>query len=132
MILNDVASTLSEIDATWVLIGKILAFLTVIIGLIKAVEYLWSKSPSSKMESRLETAEKRLEQGDKRFEEIDRKIASIEEKVERTQDQLEEVNKGIQTLGKAEVSLLNHLISGNGVEEMKKEVKELTDYFIER
>ena len=35
-------------------------------------------------------------------------------------------------LGKAEVSLFNHLINGNGVEAMRKEVKDLTDYFIER
>jgi hypothetical protein len=35
-------------------------------------------------------------------------------------------------LGKAEVSLFNHLISGNGVDSMKQEVKDLTDYFIER
>lgn len=131
-ILNEVTNTFAEIDATWVLIGKALAVLTVIVGLWKAVEYLWSKLPIAKVDTRLKTAETRLEKGDKKFEELDRRIISIEEKVNKTQDQIKEVNRGIQMLGKAEVSLINHIISGNGVEDLKKEVKELTDFFIER
>ena len=130
--LNEAADTLSQIDSAWILVGKILAILTVIVGLIKAVEFLWDKSPTSKIESRLKEAELRLEKGDKRFDEIDRKIISIEEKIDRTQDQIKEISKGIQMLGKAEISLINHMINGNGIDEMRKEVKELTDYFIER
>ncbi len=129
---TDVAETLSEIDSTWILIGKVLALLTVIIGLYKAVEYLWSKSPSYKLGTRLETAEKRLEAGDKHFAELDQRIKSIEEQVGETQKQINEVNEGIKMLGKAEVSLFNHFINGNGVDQMKKEVKDLTDYFIDR
>lgn len=132
MMLTDITETASQIDATWVLIGKALAVLTVIVGLYKAVEYLWSKSPSYKLGTRLETAEKRLEAGDKRFDELDRRIKSIEAQVSETQKQIGEVNEGIKMLGKAEVSLFNHLISGNGVDSMKQEVKDLTDYFIER
>ena len=78
MMLTDITETASQIDATWVLIGKVLAVLTVIVGLYKGVEYLWSKSPSYKLGNRLETAEKRLEAGDKRFDELDRRIQSIE------------------------------------------------------
>lgn len=130
--LTNFAETASQIDATWVLIGKVLAVLTVIVGLYKAVEYLWSKSPSFKLGTRLETAEKRLEAGDKRFDELDRRIKSIEEQVNQTQRQITEVNEGVKMLGKAEVSLFNHLINGNGVDAMKQEVKSLTDYFIER
>lgn len=124
--------TLTQIDSAWILVGKILAFLTVVIGLIKAVEYLWDKSPTAKIEIRMTDAEKRLEQGDKRFEDIDRRIKGIEEKVEGTQEEIKKVNEGIQMLGKAEISLINHLINGNGKEDMQREVKELTDYFIER
>lgn len=127
-----IAETIAEMNATWAFIGKTLAFLTVIIGLWKAVEFLWSKSPSYKLGSRLETAEKRLERGDKRFEEIDMRIKNIEQQVNSSQEQIKEVNKGIQMLGKAEISLINHLIDGNGIDAMRKEVKELTDYFIER
>lgn len=132
MMLTDITETAAQIDATWVLIGKALAVLTVIVGLFKAVEYLWAKTPTAKIETRLETAEKRLEAGDKRFDELDRRIQSIEEQVGETQKQIGEVNEGIKMLGKAEVSLFNHLISGNGVDSMKQEVKDLTDYFIER
>ena len=129
---TEIAGTAAEIDATWVLIGKALAVLTVIVGLFKAVEYLWSKTPTAKIESRLETAEKRLEDGDKHFDELDTRIRKIEEQVSATQKQINEVNEGIKMLGKAEVSLFNHFINGNGVDEMKREVKDLTDYFIER
>lgn len=132
LILTDIADTAVEIDATWVLIGKALAVLTVIVGLFKAVEYLWSKTPTAKIETRLDTAEKRLEKGDKRFDELDRRIQSIETQVSETQKQINEVNEGIKMLGKAEVSLFNHFINGNGVDQMKQEVKDLTDYFIER
>ena len=132
LMLTDIAETASQIDATWVLIGKALAVLTVIVGLFKAVEYLWAKTPTAKIESRLDTAEKRLEAGDKHFDELDRRIKSIEEQVSQTQKQITEVNEGVKMLGKAEVSLFNHLINGNGVDAMRKEVKDLTDYFIER
>lgn len=132
ILLTDVAETASQIDATWVLIGKILAVLTVIVGLYKAVEYLWTKTPTFKIESRLETAEKRLEKGDKRFDDLDLRIKKIEEQVSETQKQINEVNQGVKMLGKAEVSLFNHFINGNGVDAMRQEVKDLTDYFIER
>lgn len=132
MINFDVAETAAQFDATWVLIGKALAVLTVIVGLFKAVEYLWAKTPTAKIESRLETAEKRLEDGDKHFDELDRRIQSIEEQVGETQKQINEVNEGVKMLGKAEVSLFRHFIDGNGVDQMKKELKDLTDYFIER
>ena len=130
--LTEVVETAEQIDAAWILIGKVLAVLTVIVGLWKAVEYLWAKTPTAKMEVRLETAEKRLESGDKRFNDIDTRIKKIEEQVDQTQRQISEVNEGVKMLGKAEVSLFNHLINGNGVDAMKKEVKDLTDYFIER
>lgn len=132
LMMNEAAETVLEINATWALIGKTLAVLTVIVGLVKAVEYLWAKTPTAKIEARMNTAEKRLEAGDKHFEELDKKIQSIEERVSDTQKQINEVNEGIKMLGKAEVSLFNHFINGNGVEQMKKEVKDLTDYFIER
>lgn len=127
-----IGSTLSRIDSAWVLIGQIFAGLTIIVGLWKIFDYIRSKLPSTKLENRIAKAENRLEQGDKRFDDIDRKIKGIEEKVIKTQDQVTEVNKGIQMLGKAEISLFNHLIDGNGVDGMRKEVKELTDYFIDR
>lgn len=131
-LLSEVAETISQVDATWILIGKVLAFLTVIVGLWKAVEYLWSKTPTFKIESRLETAEKRLEKGDKRFDELDKRIQNIEDNLGETQKRINEVNQGVKMLGKAEVSLFNHFINGNGVDQMKQEVKDLTDYFIER
>lgn len=132
VMLTEAEETISQIDATWILIGKFLAVLTVVVGLFKAVEYLWAKTPTAKIETRLQTAEKRLEKGDKHFEELDNRIKKIEEQVSETQKQINEVNEGIKMLGKAEVSLFNHFINGNGVEAMKQEVKDLTDYFIER
>ena len=68
----------------------------------------------------------------KGFKEIDERIKNIEQQVSRSQDQIKEVNEGIKMLGKAEISLINHLIDGNGIDAMRKEVKELTDYFIEK
>lgn len=130
--LTEAVETAEQIDAAWILIGKVLAVLTVIVGLWKAVEYLWAKTPTAKIETRLNTAEKRLEAGDKHFKELDDRIKSIEEQVNQTQRQITEVNEGVKMLGKAEVSLFNHLINGNGVDAMRKEVKDLTDYFIER
>ena len=132
LMLTEAEDTISQIDATWILVGKILAILTVVVGLFKAVEYLWTKTPTAKIESRLETAEKRLEKGDKHFEELDNRIKKIEEQVSETQKQISEVNAGVKMLGKAEISLFRHFIDGNGVDQMKKEVKDLTDYFIER
>lgn len=74
-------------------------------------------------------------QSEKDFEhikEIDRKIAHLEEKTDSTQKQIEEVNEGIKKIGRSQISLLRHMVDGNGVDKMRDEAEELTDFFIDR
>lgn len=123
---------MTEIEATWSLVGKIGAVLALIVAMIKGIQYLYSLSPSSKLEKRVDKVEEHLANDYEHLKDIDAKIERLTEKIERTDDELKLLNEGIQRIGKSQITLLRHFVSGNGQEEMKKEAEDLTDFFITR
>ena len=123
---------MTEIEATWSVIGKVGAVLALIVAIIKGVQYLYSLSPSSKLEKRVDKMEEHLTADYEHLKDIDAKIERLTEKVEKTDDELKLLNEGIQRIGKSQISLLRHFVGGNGQEDMKKEADDLTDFFITR
>ena len=121
-----------EIEATWSLIGKIGAVIALIVAMIKGVQFLYSLSPSSKLEKRVDKLEEHLAADFEHLKEIDAKIQKLTEKVEATDGELKQLTEGINRIGKSQISLLRHFVSGNGQEEMRKEAEDLTDFFINR
>lgn len=121
--------TATEVDITWELILKVAAIIGVLVAIIQGTKYLSSMTPTAKLTNRVNSIEELQKKDYEHLKEIDRKIESLEQKTNDTQRQIGEVNQGVKMLGRSQVSLLLHMINGNGVDEMTKEVEELTKYF---
>ena len=117
--------TWTELEITWAVVGKFAAVLAVIVAIVKGVQYLNGFMPTTKLDKRVTEVEKRQADGIKRLEHLENQSDDMKR-------QIGEINEGIRRIGKSQISLLNHSINGDGVEKMKEEVEDLTDYFIER
>ena len=122
----------TELETVWSFIGKIGIIIGVIVAIVQGVRYLNSLSPTSKLDKRMADAEEKLRNDYERLNSIENRIEALENKVDDTQKKITEVDEGIHRIGKSQISLLRHMIDGNGIESMKQEVRELTEYFIDR
>ena len=122
----------SEIEAVWSVVGKIGVAVGVIVALVKGLEYLWSKHPTSKLELRVNEIETHEKNDFEHFKAIDSRINTVEEKMQRSEEKIKHIDDGITRIGKSQISLLRHFANGNGKDEMNDEAEELTDYFITR
>lgn len=123
---------MSEISIAWELVGKIAAVIGVIVAIVKGVEYLNSLMPTTKLEKRIDGIEEKQKKDFEHLKAIDAKIEHLELQVTDTQTQIQEVNEGIQRIGKSQISLLRHFVTGNGQKEMADEADDLTEWFIDR
>lgn len=114
-----------ELETFWSVIGKFAAVLAVVVAIVKGVQYLNGFMPTTKLDARVTAVEKKQEDGMKRLEHLESQSDDMKK-------QMNEVSEGIRRIGRSQISLLNHYINGNGVDRMKEEVEDLTDYFIER
>lgn len=123
---------MSEISVAWELVGKIAAVIGVIVAIVKGVEYLNSLMPTTKLEKRIDGIEEKQKRDFEHLKAIDAKIEHLELQVTDTQTQIQEVNEGVRRIGKSQISLLRHFVTGNGQKEMTDEADDLTDWFIDR
>lgn len=123
---------MNEISIAWELVGKIAAVIGVIVAIVKGVEYLNSLMPTTKLEKRIDGIEEKQKKDFEHLKAIDAKIEHLEMQVTDTQTQIQEVNEGIQRIGKSQISLLRHFVTGNGQKEMADEADDLTEWFIDR
>lgn len=124
--------TTNEIEVTWDLILKVAAIIGILVAIVQGARYLASLTPTAKLTQKVKEIEDFQKKDYEHLKEIDRKIESLEQKTNDTQAQIKEVNEGIKTLGRSQISLLRHMIDGNGADKMEKEVEDLTDFFIKR
>lgn len=124
--------TANEISVTWDLIIKIGAIIGILVAIIQGTKYLASLTPTAKLTERVNGIEDNLKKDFEHIKDLDRKIEHLEEKTDNTQKQIKEVNDGIKMIGRSQISLLRHMIDGNGVDKMRDEAEELTDFFIDR
>lgn len=117
--------TLSELEVTWSVVGKFAAILAVVVAIVKGVQYLNGFMPTTKLNARVTEVEKKQADGLKRLEHLENQSDDMKR-------QIGEINEGIRRIGRSQISLLNHTINGNGIDKMREEVDDLTDYFIER
>ena len=123
---------MEEINVAWYLIGKIAAIIGVIVAIVKGVEYLNSLTPTARLEKRVDVIDEKQKKDFEHLKAIDAKIEHLELQVIDTQTQIQEVNEGIQRIGKSQISLLRHFVTGNGQKEMADEADDLTEWFIDR
>jgi len=121
-----------ELETFWTVVGKGAAIIGVVVAIIQGIRYLYSIMPSAKLEKRMELAEVKLQKDYEHLQEHDRDIKGLKEKTDLTEAKLNEMNGGIQRLGKSQIALMRHMIDGNGIDQLREEADDLTEYFIER
>lgn len=124
--------TASEIEAVWSVIGKIGVVVGVLVALIKGFQYLMSLTPTSKLERRVLEIEEHDKNDFEKFKNIELRLDALESKITESDDKMKRIDEGIQRIGKSQILLLKHFVTGNGQQEMSKEADELTAYFIDR
>ena len=122
----------SEVETIWVVVGKVGVVIGVIVALMKGIEYLWSKAPTSKLEVRVSACEEHDKNDFEHLKAIDSRVNTIEEQMRKSEDKVRHIDESITRIGKSQISLLRHFANGNGKAEMTAEAEELTDYFINR
>lgn len=123
---------MTDLEIAWSVVGKVGAVIAVIVAIVQGVRYLYAMAPSAKLEKRVDKVEEHLANDFEHLKEIDAKLERLSEKVQHTDDELKELSEGINRIGKSQISLLRHFVTGNGQQEMQKEANDLTDYFINR
>lgn len=122
----------NELEVVWALAGKVGAGIALIVALIKSAQFLFSLTPTSHLEIRVKKCEENLDKDFKRLERIDNDILEIKKVQNGNQEELKKLSKGINKIGTSQITLLRHMIDGNGIEEMKAEAEDLTKFFIEK
>lgn len=123
---------MTEYEAAWVLIGKIGAVIALLVSIVSGAKYLWGLSPTAKLEQRVAKVEETLKEDYNHLKEIDDKLQRLAEKIHDTDDELRQLNEGINRIGKSQILLLRHFVTGNGQKEMMQEADDLTNYFVDR
>jgi len=121
--MGDITIKLS--DLLWVF-GTIVS----IVAFIKAVEYLKDKSSVTKLSKRLDEHDKKLQQDYEHFQANEHRLNGIEKRLDNTDHSISELNESVNLIGKSMLYTINHNIDGNGIEELKKIRKDMTEYFI--
>ena len=121
-----------EIEAVWSLVGKVAAVIGVTVALIQGIRYLYSLSPSAKLDQKISAIEKNLEKDYEHLKKHDDEIETLNKKLDHTSKQIDQLNQGIHRLGKSQIALINHTINGNGIDKLREEVDDLTEFFIDR
>ena len=125
-------NTVAEVETFWAVLGKGAAIIGVIVAIVQGVRYLYSLLPSAKLEKRLKQAETNLERDYEHLKKHDNEIEQLNKKSDDTAKKIDQVNQGVHRLGKSQIALLNHQINGNGIDKLKEEADDLTDFFIDR
>jgi hypothetical protein len=130
---------MTDLEA-WALFGKwILAaggIAGAVLSIVKLIGWIRSKTSVAKLEADskqhavwLNNDHDQIKQLNCHVEQIDQRIDEIEDK--RLTESVK-INQSLQMLGTSLCAILNHLIDGEGKEEMKQKRDELTNFFIKK
>ena len=122
----------TEIEALWSILGKVGAGVVAIAAAIKAIQLIISLLPTSKLEIRVQKCEENLDKDFKHLEHIDMEIMEIKKGQDSYKEELQKAVKGINKIGTSQITLLRHMIDGDGIDDMRKEADDLTKFFIEQ
>jgi len=125
-------TAIQDIETFWMVVGKFAAVIALLAGLVQGISYLHQKLPSGKLEKRVDKIEELQKRDFEHFKKIDSRLDNLEKDSRNTQEQLKQVNDGIRRLGKSQIALLRHNIDGNGIDKMREEADDLTEFFVDR
>ena len=123
---------MQDIETFWSVVGKSAAIIGVIVAIIQGVKFLYAETPTAKLAKRVDGMGEKLDKDLHHLERHDREISELQIKTSETERKIEEMNNGIKMIGKSNILILRHMIDGDGVDAMKKEAEDLTEFFINR
>ena len=118
-------------------LGQVAALIVTIVGVFKAVEYLWDKFivPKNNLQNDVEQIKKdisdvnsKLTKDFERFETQEERITNLEERMSKSEEDREDVHSLSYTLLIAVRALLKHGIDNNNIDAMRSASKEIDDY----
>lgn len=124
--------TINEAEAVWSVIGKLGAFIGVLVAIVTGFKYLWNMMPTSKLEQRVKEIEEHDKSDFEKLKSIESRINTLESRLDETRQDIANIEEGIERIGKSQISMLRHMADGNGVDALKQEADNLTEFFIER
>ena len=65
----------------------------------------------------------------KRVDKHDEFFANDKEKIDEVTEKIDHLDDGLSVLGMALAELINHTVTGNDIDELKKQQKEITKFF---
>ena len=115
---------------------QVCGYIALIVTAIKGIQFLFSITPTGKLKQQVEDNTKHLANDFERFKEIDAKLSTMEKRLEAAEraraEESQKLNESLNMIGTSVASILNHMIDGNGVEEMKEERNKLMTHFINK
>ena len=110
---------------TWQELLMIAGAIGTIVAGIKGVQYLFSLTPTSKLQTTVNKHSADIKEHEEHLKRIDRKMDDTDEK-------LDKINGSLNALGIALATLINHEIDGNDTKKLIDVRDELFKQFIER
>ena len=117
---------------TWQNVLMIAGAIGTIVAGIKGVQYLFSLTPTSKLQAQVNKHSEYLTKDRDRLDEHDLHLKQIDRKLESADQKTEEIRTSINTLGIALATLINHEIDGNDKNKLIEVRDDLFKKFIER
>ena len=115
---------------------EICGWVALIVTAIKGLQFLFSLTPTGRLKTQVESNTKHLSEDFERFKRLEKKIDDIELRIDKSEKERAEESKklteSLNIIGTSVASILNHMIDGNGIEEMKKERDQLIGHFINK
>ena len=115
---------------------EICGWIAIIVTAIKGVQFLFSLTPTGKLKTQVESNTKHLSEDFERFKIMEKRLVDIELRMDKSEKERAEESKrltdSLNIIGTSVASILNHMIDGNGIEEMKKERDQLIGHFINK
>lgn len=111
-------------------------YFAIIAGAIKAVQFLFSITPTGKLKEQVDKNTTNIDKDFKHLERIDNRIdiidATLKELKLQHEEEIKDINESLEMIGSSMTAILNHMADGNGVDKLKEQRDKLIEYFIKR
>ena len=120
-------------------LNDILSLLSIVVAVvagIKAIQFLFSQTLLSQVKTQVDANTKHLNEDFEKFKTIERRLNAIDHRLdeaEKSRDaEVRGLTESLNIIGTSVASILNHMIDGNGITEMKEERDRLIGHFINK
>ena len=111
-------------------------WIALVVSAIKGLQFLFSITPTGKLKQQVDKNTEHLQADFERFKKLESEISNINSKIDQMERERSEDTKkltaSLNMIGSSVASILNHMIDGNGIDEMKTERDKLMIHFINK